>query len=47
MFSVDYVVTGNRKHYPDEWKKTRLVTAREFMEAIANIQRRDPGGVLA
>src|SRR5260370_12331078 len=36
MAAADYLVTGNRKHYPDEWKKTRIVTPREFMEIIAN-----------
>jgi predicted nucleic acid-binding protein len=40
--AADYLVTGNRKHYPDEWKKTRIVTAREFMEIVANTQSGDP-----
>lgn len=30
--AADYLVTGNRKHYPDQWKKTRIVTVREFFE---------------
>lgn len=40
--AADYLVTGNRKHYPGEWKKTPIVTAREFMEIIANTQSGDP-----
>ena len=40
--AADDLVTGNRKHYPDRWKKTRIVTAREFMEIIANTQSGDP-----
>lgn len=39
--AADYLVSGNRKHYPEEWKKTRIVTAREFMEIIANTQSDD------
>ena len=30
--ATDYLATGNRKHYPAEWKQTRIVTAREFVE---------------
>jgi putative PIN family toxin of toxin-antitoxin system len=40
--AADYLVTGNRKHYPGEWKKTRIVTAREFMEILAITQSGDP-----
>lgn len=39
--AADYLVTGNRKHYPNEWKKTRIVTAREFMATIANTRSVD------
>ena len=34
--AADYLVTGNRKHYPDQWKKTRIVTVREFFELTAD-----------
>ena len=44
--AADYLVTGNRKHYPGQWKKTRIVTAREFMGIIANAQGADPRAVL-
>jgi putative PIN family toxin of toxin-antitoxin system len=35
-----YLVTGNRRHFPERWKMTRVVTPREFFEAF------DPGGEL-
>ena len=28
-----YLVTGNIRHFPDIWKKTRIVTPREFIDA--------------
>ena len=31
--SVDYLVTGNKKHFPERWKTTRIVNAREWLEA--------------
>src|ERR1039457_5594540 len=27
---ADYLVTGNRRHFPRFWKGTKIVTAREF-----------------
>ena len=39
--AADYLVTGNRKHYPAGWKTTRVVTPREFMEIIANTRSGD------
>lgn len=33
--AADYLVTGNRKHFPSIWKNTRIVTPREFMEKEA------------
>ncbi len=39
---ADYLVTGNRRHYPDEWKNTKIVTAREFMDIIINAKSGDP-----
>jgi putative PIN family toxin of toxin-antitoxin system len=30
-----YVVTGNLKHFPTGWANTCIVTARQFLEAIA------------
>ena len=28
---ADYLVTGNQKHFPRFWKKTKVVTPREFV----------------
>jgi uncharacterized protein len=32
---VDYLVTGNQKHFPRFWKKTKVVTPREFVSLAA------------
>jgi len=32
---ADYLVTGNQKHFPRFWKKTKAVTAREFVSLAA------------
>jgi predicted nucleic acid-binding protein len=32
---ADYLVTGNQKHLPRFWKKTKVVTAREFVSLAA------------
>jgi uncharacterized protein len=32
---ADYLVTGNQKHFPRYWKKTKVVTAREFVNLAA------------
>jgi putative PIN family toxin of toxin-antitoxin system len=29
-----YLVTGNKKHFPSKWLQTRIVNAREFLQAI-------------
>ena len=31
---ADYLVTGNKRHFPDRWKKTRVVSARELIEFV-------------
>jgi putative PIN family toxin of toxin-antitoxin system len=31
---TDFIVTGNRRHYPAEFGRTRVVNARELLEAI-------------
>src|SRR5580692_4167060 len=28
---ADYLVTGNQKHFPRFWKKTKIITTREFI----------------
>ena len=32
--SADFLVTGNKRHFPKQWKKTKVVNAREFLEMI-------------
>jgi len=31
---ADYLVTGNKKHFPSSYKNTRVVDAREFLDLI-------------
>jgi len=32
---ADYLVTGNQKHFPRFWKKTKIITTREFIGLTA------------
>ncbi len=32
---ADFLVTGNTRHFPDQWKNTRIVNARELIEELA------------
>jgi len=32
---ADYLVTGNQKHFPKFWKKTKVITPREFIGLAA------------
>ena len=32
---ADYLVTGNQKHFPIFWKKTKIITPREFISLTA------------
>jgi|SRR5271165_3238046 len=32
---ADYLVTGNLKHFPRYWKKTKIISAREFIALAA------------
>jgi putative PIN family toxin of toxin-antitoxin system len=36
---ANYLVTGNTAHFPDVWKKTKVVTPREFLEIMIDTQR--------
>ena len=37
---ADYLVTGNKKHFPQQWQGTRIVNARELLQEItADLQR--------
>ena len=31
---ADYLVTGNKRHFPDRWKKTKVISARELIELL-------------
>jgi uncharacterized protein len=33
---ADYLVTGNFKHFPDSWTNTRIVTPRQFLDALSS-----------
>jgi putative PIN family toxin of toxin-antitoxin system len=32
--SADYLVTGNKRHFPKRWRATRVVNAREFLQEL-------------
>ncbi len=32
---ADYLVTGNQRHFPRFWKKTKVITPREFISLVA------------
>jgi len=32
---ADFLITGNRKHFPAFWKNTKIVTPREFVSLVA------------
>jgi uncharacterized protein len=32
---ADYLVTGNRNHFPEFWKQTKVITPREFLTIAA------------
>jgi len=32
---ADYLVTGNVRHFPRYWKRTKIITSREFLGLIA------------
>jgi putative PIN family toxin of toxin-antitoxin system len=33
--SADYLVTGNERHFPRFWKKTKIISSREFISLAA------------
>lgn len=32
---ADYLLTGNRRHFPQFWKSTKIITSREFIAVVA------------
>jgi len=35
---ADFLVTGNSRHFPTLWKKTRIVNARQFLESLISLR---------
>jgi len=33
--SADYLLTGNQRHFPKFWKKTKVISSREFISLVA------------
>ena len=33
-----YIVTGNRKHFPAKWTDAQIVSARQFLDTMADIR---------
>lgn len=40
--TAGYLITGNRKHFPDRWKTTKIISVREFWEMIADLHIDNP-----
>ena len=36
---ADFLVTGNRRHFPPRWKNTRIVNSRELLAAVPRTHR--------
>ena len=34
-----FLVTGNLKHFPASWRDTRIVSARQFLDTLADLQQ--------
>jgi putative PIN family toxin of toxin-antitoxin system len=32
---ADYLLTGNQRHFPKFWKRTKIITSRQFIEIVA------------
>ena len=32
---ADYLVTGDQRHFPRFWKKTKIINSREFLDIVA------------
>jgi putative PIN family toxin of toxin-antitoxin system len=32
---ADYLITGNPGHFPEFWKRTKIITSREFISVVA------------
>jgi len=36
---ADFLITGNLRHFPAQWKTTRVVSARQFLEYFVSSRR--------
>jgi uncharacterized protein len=36
---ANFLVTGNLKHFPTSWRDTNVVSARQFLDALAEVQQ--------
>lgn len=36
---ADYLVTGNKRHFPEQWKKCLVIGARELVELLIDAER--------
>jgi predicted nucleic acid-binding protein len=34
---ADYLVTGNQRHFPRFWKKTKVITCRDFISVAPHL----------
>ena len=34
MIDTEFLITGNKRHFPEAWKGTKIVNAREFLEQV-------------
>ena len=32
---ADYLITGNQRHFPKFWKKTKVINSRDFLSVVA------------
>lgn len=32
---ADYLITGNQRHFPGFWKKTKIINSRDFLSVVA------------
>jgi putative PIN family toxin of toxin-antitoxin system len=37
---ADYIVTGNKRHFPGKWRQTQIVNSRELLEWVVPLLKR-------
>ncbi len=38
---ADFLITGNKKHFPKRWRTTQVVNAREFFQFLESLEKRE------